>query len=186
MRCSRVQDRLMLFQNSELAGRETDDIRRHLRSCACCSAVAAEMRELERIAGYAMSTSAVAPAGLHSRVMTAICPEVSRSPAAPARRPALVPLRLRRIVYAALALFLLAGGFALGHWVANRQDSAGFVPASIPEFCPTPLMKGKKGAKMGLTVTPPQPRAGAPIDNAACPPGKGKGKGAKGIKATRG
>src|SRR2546423_15079518 len=98
MRCSRVQDKLMLFQESELPTGEANAIRQHLRKCACCSAVAAEMRELERIAGYAMSTAIAAPACLDAKVMTAVreSPPISGI----RYRPELpLPSRLRRIAY---------------------------------------------------------------------------------------
>jgi len=119
MSCNRIQDKLMLFQARELPDRDSDQIRRHLRSCACCSAVASELRELERIAGYAVSTSVAAPPGLDARVMTAI-----RQPTpAGFRRMSRLPLpwRLRRLAIAALMLFFLTGAFAVGHWIAYRE-----------------------------------------------------------------
>src|SRR5687768_8387175 len=121
MRCSRIQDKLMLYQARELPERELDQIRVHLRGCPCCRAVASEMRELERIAGYAMSTTVSAPSSLDARVMTAI-----REPATSGARnasPAVLPWRVRRLALIGLALFIMTAAFSLGHWYANRNAS---------------------------------------------------------------
>ncbi len=119
MSCNRIQDKLMLFQARELPERDSDQIRRHLRSCACCSAVASELRELERIAGYAVSTSVAAPPGLDARIMTAIRKPTPAGFQRMARLP--LPWRLRRLAIAALTLFFLTGAFAVGHWIAYRE-----------------------------------------------------------------
>src|SRR5437879_998654 len=122
MSCRRIQEKLMLYQERELPERESREIRRHLMQCACCSAVAREMTELERVSGYALGTTLTAPASLDTRVMTAI-----RNGARPALRPRFeLPLnaRLRRLAVAAAMLILVAAGFAMGHWLAHRSSAA--------------------------------------------------------------
>ena len=128
----------MLFQARELPERESAQIRRHLRYCACCSAVASELRELERIAGYAMSTSVAAPACLDMRVMAAV---TGKAPAAVRFRPLIpLPWRLRRLAFAALALFLLAGAYAMVHWVNLRDVNDRLEAYPPPVRCNTDTM----------------------------------------------
>lgn len=130
MKCSRIQDKLLLFQASELPAAESEQVRQHLRGCVCCRAVAAEVRELERVASYALATPASAPANLDARVMAAICVQPKPSIW---RRPITIP-RFSRTVYAALALLLITTGFALGMWAANSvgSDTGGDIPPPAP------------------------------------------------------
>src|SRR5687767_10052468 len=157
MRCSRIQDKLMLYQAHELPARELEQIRSHLRSCACCRAVASEMRELERIAGYAMSTGVCAPPSLDARVMTAI-----REPATTAIRfapGAVLPWRVRRLALIGLALLIMTSAFSLGHWYANRDADQRLEAWQNPRQCIDedkidPANAAPKGA---VRINMPQP-----------------------------
>ena len=184
MKCSRVQDKLLLFQASELPAAESEQIRQHLRACVCCNAVATEVRELERVASYAVATTVTAPPGLDTRVMRAI-----RSAPAPSvwKKPLFLP-RFSRAVYVALALLLLTSGFALGMWVANRGDQEAAWSFRPPPPCGTDGYYPGKPADAAVSDKP-HPKGCLCRATPACgKSGKG-GKGGKGsgnLKATRG
>lgn len=185
MKCSRIQDKLLLFQASELSAAESEQIRQHLRKCVCCNAVASEIRELERVAGYAVATTVTAPLNLNSRVMCAIRADM---PPSIWRRPVTIP-RFSRPVYVALAIFLLTSGFALGMWTANNPTFESFQPLPPPAPCGHDgIIPGKSlgpGDNTPHVVKPadPHPKDCKCLATPAC--GKGS-KGKSGGKATRG
>jgi hypothetical protein len=148
MKCSRVQDKIFLYQERALPPREAEVIRRHIRSCVCCSAVASELAELERITAYALATTAFAPPALNSRVMSAIA--APPTPPVYFRFPLPLGLRLRRLAAVALTLIVAAGAYALVHWFAFRgiNDQLETPPApsgcnSVPSMHALPRVNGR-------------------------------------------
>jgi hypothetical protein len=133
MKCSKVQNKLLLYQERALPMTESEAIKRHIRSCVCCSAVASELAELERIGGFALATSVTAPSSLDSRVMAAI-----RAPSPPPvvyRFPLPLSLRLRRLALAALVLIIATGVYALLHWSAFRGVNERIETPPAPTSC---------------------------------------------------
>jgi anti-sigma factor RsiW len=116
MKCTWVQEHLVLYLAGELAAPETAQILEHLEMCAECMAQAEALAETQARLEAAIHTTVEAPTTLEARVM-----EVVRALPAPQRpwfrvlprwgwRPSLA--------LASAALCLLGLGFVIGRWQA--------------------------------------------------------------------
>lgn len=72
MRCSRVQDKLLLYLAAELNARETGKIIEHVARCTACKELAEDLATTQYCLESALHTDMVAPDSLDARVMAAI------------------------------------------------------------------------------------------------------------------
>jgi anti-sigma factor RsiW len=129
MRCARVQERLLLYIENELASHEWQRIARHLEDCRACQAARTAMLETHERVDGALRTAACAPPALDARVMAA----VRRIPVG--RRPWVALWassgRSRRLAVSAAALCLVVAAYLAGRWSARR---ASLPPAAVKEM----------------------------------------------------
>jgi anti-sigma factor RsiW len=122
MKCTRVQDRLLLYLAAELSPRETAGIINHVARCADCTAVAEELARTQERLVAALQTKIDAPTSLDARVMAALRELPVNQPLFNGFRP-----HVRRpLVYAAslcFVIFIVLAGTIWGRSVSAASLS---------------------------------------------------------------
>ncbi len=139
MQCNEFMESLELW----LDGERRPDAEAHLRSCAACSGLVAD---LDKIQNTARELSDVDPP---SRVWTAICAQLEAEGLMESRGwlswlPSFGAAWMRPALAGALLAILAAGGFVLGtrvhnsnvraHWVSGNQAATAPIEADLGNF----------------------------------------------------
>jgi anti-sigma factor RsiW len=117
MKCTRVQDRLVLYLARELSPREYGRITNHVTQCAACFALAEDLAATQERLETVLTAKIEAPASLDARVMRA----VRDLPDHRAGRDRISSFWRRPMVYATSLCFVLL--IALGVTVRGRYSS---------------------------------------------------------------
>jgi anti-sigma factor RsiW len=174
MRCEEVQDRLVAYDDQELSPGEHSQVAEHLRGCADCRALHADLRAVTPRPHAVVPEALMVDLQLRLEALLDADPgPAAREPEAPApwwqaetRVPAAVTL-----AYA--AAFMLVAMWGAYQWKAHQDlrlaltatpDSfivAGAEPASAPTVA-EPLVEGAHFRPASWTPEPAAPEAPAP------------------------